>query len=343
MMQTDPLASWLKGLRENPSVFPHELDPINRRLLLVQLSEEKIRRASFLDARVLEGNEAGGWLPLARALEATPQNPGPTGVILHCGHCGSTLISRLLGELPGAWVLREPLALHALAREARARGHYTARLTTGEFDATLALVQSALGRLPANGNSAIVKQTSLTANLGPLLLERPTPPTVLCLAIPLEDYLATMLRQPGLREGLRLAAGEWIHDIATALGNDCPTLAERSDAELAALNWCAAQLNFERTRHIDGARVLSWTFEDFLAEPETRLGELAHHFGLDTDERSLARAMSSQWLRRYAKDPRQAFDAAARERELREAKRQFASEIRAGLRFADTLRRRISG
>jgi hypothetical protein len=342
MTQTDPMASWLKGLREDPTVFPHELDPINRRLLLVRLSEEKIRRASFLDARVLEGNEAGGWLPLARALEATPRSPGPAGIILHCGHCGSTLVSRLLGELPGAWVLREPLALHALASEARARGHFTARLTADEFDASLAFVQSALGRLPANGSSAIVKQTSLTANLGPLLLERPAPPAVLCLAIPLEDYLATMLRQSGLREGLRAAAGEWMRDIAAAFEGRGPALARLSDAELAALNWTAAQMNFERTRHMDATRVMSWTFDEFLAEPEARLGELARHFGLDADARSLARAIASPWLRRYAKDPRQAFDATTRARELRAAKRQFADEIRAGLRFAATLRRRVS-
>src|SRR5699024_6494412 len=125
--------SWLEGLREDPCVFPQELDPINRRLLLVRLTEAKIRAASFLDGRVLDGGEPGGWIPLARALEVRPRNSGPAGIILHCGHCGSTLISRLLGELPGAWVLREPLALHALASEARAGGHFFARLTAAEF------------------------------------------------------------------------------------------------------------------------------------------------------------------------------------------------------------------
>lgn len=341
MAQTDSLEGWLKGLRGDPCVFPHELDPVNRRLLLVRLSEAQIRNASFLDGRALDGGEAGGWIPLARALQARPANAGPAGVMLHCGHCGSTLISRLLGELPGAWSLREPLTLHALAGEARARGRFHARLTAAEFEDTLVLIQSALGRLPANANTAIVKHTSLTANLGPLLVAQSTPPAVLCLSIPLEDYLATMLRQSGLREGVRLAAGEWIKDIASVLGKNCPALGELRDAELAALNWTAAQLDFERTRQRNPERVLTWQFDEFLADPETKLGELAAHFGIEAGEADLARAISSQWLRRYAKDPRQPFDAATRRRELNQAQKQFADEIRAGQRFADQLHHQL--
>ncbi|MDN5864977.1 MAG: hypothetical protein L0I62_07155 [Gammaproteobacteria bacterium] len=335
---SNPLNEWLQGFREDPAVFPHQLDPINRRLLLVKLTETKIREAGFLDQRVLDGSEAGAWLALADALGAAPANPGPAGVILHCGHCGSTLISRLLGELPGAWVLREPLTLHALAAEARSRHGFAARLNDEEFSASWKLVQAALGRLPAGSTHAIVKHTSLTANLGPLLLEQAALPNVLCLWIPLEDYLATMLRQAQLREGVRLAAGEWIKDIAATLGEDCPRLADLGDAELAALNWTAAQLAFARTRDADKARVRSWQFGDFLADPETRLGEIALHFGLKVDSPALSRAMSSHWLRRYAKDPRFPFDAAARKQELASARKRFAAEIRTGMRFSGKLR-----
>jgi hypothetical protein len=341
MNKTDNLDTWLRGLREDPTVFPHQLDAVNRRLLLVRIQPERIHETAFLDQRVLTGNEAGGWVPLASAIEARPATLGPAGIILHCGHCGSTLISRLLGELPGAWVLREPLVLQSLAAEARAAGTPRARLTADEFNATLELTQRAFGNTPMGATRAIVKHTSLTANLGPALLARDTPPAVLCLAIPLEDYLAAMLRDSGLREGVRLAAGEWIHDIAAAIGNGCPKLADLNDAELAALNWTAAQLAFPRARERNAERVLTWRFDDFLADPQTKLAELARHFGLDANERNIARALSSPWPRRYAKDPRQAFDAATRRRELAAAKRQFASEIRAGLRFAEALHRQL--
>lgn len=334
---TDTLDTWLQGLAEDPRVFPHQLDAVNRRLLLVRLEPERIRETAFLDQRVLEGREPGAWVPLAAALDAAPHNAGPAGVILHCGHCGSTLVSRLLGELPGAWVLREPLVLQTLAAEARAAGTPFARLAPEEFGRSLALLQACYAKLPPGAERAIVKHTSLTANLGVELQRLASPPAVLCLWVPLRDYLAAMLRDAGLREGLRLAAGEWIHDVATALDGDCPPLAALSDGELAALDWTAAQLAFVRVRNEAGAKVLSWRLEEFLAEPGAKLGELARHFSLEATDRALQAALASPWFGRYAKDPRYPFDAATRRRELAAAARQYGAEIASGLRFAETL------
>ncbi len=342
MAKTNHLDIWLRGLTEDPEVFPHQLDAVNRRLLLVRLTAARVREATFLDQRALDGSEAGAWVPLAAALAAAPQNAGPTGIILHCGHCGSTLVSRLLGELPGAWVLREPLVLQTLAAEARARGTPEARLTPEEFRRSLALIQAAYAKLPPGAQRAIVKHTSLTANLGVELQRGVSPPAVLCLWIPLDDYLAAMLRDPGLREGLRLAAGEWIRDIAAALDDDCPPLADLADGELAALNWTAAQLAFARVRDEPGAQVLNWRFDDFLSEPSAKLGELARHFALAANEPALQTALASPWLGRYAKDPRYPFDTVTRRRELEAAAKQYAAEIRQGLNFARALWPRLS-
>lgn len=331
------LDDWLAGLARDPAVFAHQLDTIDRRLLLVRLAPEQVRDAAFLDQRVLTGNEAGAWVPLARALDTPLPASAPQGLILHCGHAGSTLVARLLGELPGAWVLREPLILHPLASEARAAGTSLARLRADEFTAALAFSQAVLARTPAPDQAALVKHTSLTANLAPILLAGPRPPAVLCLWIPLADYLATLLREPGLRHGVRLAAGEWIHDIVSVMGRDAPVLGELDDGELAALNWCAAQLAFARCRETAGARILGWRFDHFLADPETRLQELAGHLGLETAASDFHRALSSQWLRRYAKDPRYPFDAGTRGQELAEAGRQYSAEIRDGIAFARRL------
>lgn len=337
MSQSNHLETWLRGLAEDSETFPHQLDVVNRRLLLVRLTAKKIREAAFLDQRALAGDEAGAWVPLAAALEAAPRNAGPAGIILHCGHCGSTLVSRLLGELPGAWVLREPLVLQALAAEARAAGTPLARLTPKEYTDTLALAQTAYGKLPPDARRAVVKHTSLTANLGDELLRGPSPPAVLCLSIPLADYLAAMLRDPGLREGIRLASGEWIHDISALLGDACPALGELADGELAALNWTAAQLAFVRASEVPGARVLTWNFDGFLADPNARLAELAEHFGLEASATDIGQTLTSPWLGLYAKDPRYPFDAATRRRELTTATRQYAEEIQRGLAFARRL------
>lgn len=335
--QPPDLGAWLDGLARDPAVFAHQMDVVDKRLLLVRLAPDQVREAAFLDQRVLTGNEAGAWVPLDRALGTPLPDRNPKGLILHCGHTGSTLVARLLGELSGAWVLREPLILHALAAEARLAGSPLARLPAATFERALAFSQAALARTPESGQSAIVKHTSLTANLGPRLLAQPEPPAVLCLWIPLADYLATLLREPGLRHGVRLAAGDWIHDIVAVLGGAAPVLGELDDGELAALNWCAAQLAFARARGAGGERVIGWRFDDFLAAPEEGLTRLAAHFGLAAATAGVHRALSSQWLRRYAKDPRYPFDAEARSRELDAAKARYAGEIRGGIAFARRL------
>lgn len=341
MTQADSLVSWLKDFREDPCLFPLELDPVNRRLLLTRFSKAKLHAETFLDRRALDGTEVNAWIPLARAFEARPSSPGPAGIILQCSHCGSTLVSRLLAELPGAWVLREPGVLYALASEARTRGHLTAQLTAAEFEKSIDLVQAALGRLPANATSTIVKHASFTANLGPLLLKRQTALAVMCLSIPLEDFLAALFRGQQLRQGLRSDAWKSITDIATVLNGECPALCELSDAEIAVITWMASELAFTQSEAVGGERVLRLRFDDFLADTEKNLAKLATHFGLEVDDKSMARALSTPWLRRYSKNPLRPCDAAMRRRELDDAKQRFLDEIRSGMRFAETLQRQL--
>lgn len=338
---TNDLDTWLNGLVHDPEVFPHQLDTINRQLLLVRLGEDKVREAAFLDQRVLGGQESGAWVPLDRVLGLAGPENHPRGLILHCGHVGSTLISRLLGELPQAWSLREPLLLQALASEARVSGTALARLRTSELHALLALSQRLLAKAPPSHPDVIIKHTSLTANLAPWLLGLPQPPAIVCLWIPLVDYLATMLRQPSLRASVRVAAGEWIKDLVPTLGASTPVLGECNDAELTALNWCAAQFAFAQTRALAPDKLLGLDFSEFLQSPEQHLESLARHFGIEHTERDLGLALCSPWMRRYAKDSRYPFDAAEHARELDAVKSRLADEIATGLQFAQRLWQRL--
>lgn len=331
------LETWLDGLVREPEVFPHQLDTVNRQLLLVRLAADRIRTAAFLDQRVLSGREAGAWIPLDRVLSLAGPENRPSGLILHCGHTGSTLISRLLGEFPGVWSLREPLLLQALAAEARVSGTPLARLRTSEFHALLALSQRLLAKAPPDHPHIVIKHTSLTANLAPALLGLPKPTPVVCLWIPLSDYLAVMLREPAVRAGVRTAAGAWIQDLVPVLGASTPVLGECRDAELAALNWCAAQFAFAQARKLMPDHVIGVDFTVFLQAPEEHLGRLAQHFGTGQTEQDIAHALCSPWMRRYAKDPRYPFDTAERAREIEAVKSRLVDEIDKGMKFAQRL------
>jgi hypothetical protein len=123
-------ATFLTALAVDPSVFLHALDLVNRRALLVGLSEPEYRQAAFLDDRVLTPQTQGGWFPLETVLERGAQVSAtrPPHFIFHMGHCGSTLVSRLLGELPGCFAIREPMPLLALAYARRELDAPLARL-----------------------------------------------------------------------------------------------------------------------------------------------------------------------------------------------------------------------
>jgi hypothetical protein len=339
MTQEYSLTNWLNEFRENPCVFPIDLDPINRRLLLARFSSASLQAEAFLDARAIDRCEANSWIPLSQAIETPPTSTGQTGLILQCSHCGSTLISRLLGELPGAWVLREPGVLYGLSGEARSRNHFSARLNNTEFEKTIDLVHTALGRLPSDATSAIVKYASFTSNLGPYFLKLDPELTAVCLSIPLEDFLAALVRGQPLRQGLRNDAIKSIADIASVLGSDCPALCDLNDAEIGVITWMSSELAFAKAEAVGGERVKRLCFDDFLANTEGNLTNLATHFKLDVDNSHIIHALSSPWLKRYSKNPLWPCNATIRRQDLDDSKRRCADEIKSGMLFAEKLQR----
>src|SRR5688572_22289076 len=112
-----PAASLSAGaLAATPRWFPHRLDPLSDHVLLVEKEEGDYREASFLDDRSLRPDRPRHgveWRHLAAAMDQRLRRD--VHYIFHIGHVGSTLISRLLGELPGILALREPLILRTLA------------------------------------------------------------------------------------------------------------------------------------------------------------------------------------------------------------------------------------
>ena len=174
-----------------PSVYPHRYEPARARVLMIRMREADYRAASFLDDRMLTGETEGAWVPYARAAEAAAALAGakPLHFIFHLGHVGSTLLSRLLDEIPGVLSLREPLPLRTLAEEPEAGALETfLRLWSRGFESTRAVV---------------LKATSSAARIAPQLLAARPPgvpgtPSIngaraVYMYLAAEPYLATLL------------------------------------------------------------------------------------------------------------------------------------------------------
>lgn len=333
--------SLLAGLRQSPDVLFQDLDVINRRGLLVRIAEADYRRASFLDHRVLKPDTAGAWFPLLRLLNETADIRAalPPHFVFHVSHCGSTLVSRLLAELPGSLPVREPLPILALAMQRRELGRPSARLTERAWDELFELSLRLLGRAYRPGERSLIKATSACANLlGSLTAQSPASRALL-LYTDLETWLCTMLRDEVVRENGRFYAAAWLTDFVTMTGHDDIKLPELTDAEQFTLNWLTGMLHFEKARQTVPERMLHCDFEAFLADAGAGLESAARFFGLDsTRAREIA---AGPLMHSYAKNPNQVYDGAKRHQELKEARGRFGKEVETGLAFAARLCREL--
>lgn len=327
----------LAELKRGPGCLLQDIDLVNRRGLLVVIRETDYRSASFLDHRVLKPDTKGAWFPLPRLMnQAADIKPeAPAHFIFHVSHCGSTLVSRLLAELPGCLPLREPLAFLNLALARRELGKPVSRLDDTDWDALFDLSMRLASRSYRPGERSVVKTTSACTNLLPPLLNRSQGSRALLLYTDLETWLTTMLRDEKIRENGRYYATAWLTDFMAITDRKDLKLASLTDAEQFALNWLTGMLQFQRARETAPDRVLLCDFEGFLAEPAASLRKIAGLFGLDA-----ARAeeiTSGQLMHSYAKNPSQPFNGEQRRQELRQARTQVGAEISAGLAFAESI------
>jgi hypothetical protein len=85
------------------------LDPGGGNVRLIAMNRESYRAASFLDDRMLQqpvNAQILAWPDIEQAI--TDELRCDARWIFHIGHVGSTLVSRLLGELEGVLAIREP-------------------------------------------------------------------------------------------------------------------------------------------------------------------------------------------------------------------------------------------
>ena len=305
-----------------PDYLPFRLDVAEGRLLLLRLSTQQRTDAAFLDERVCAGRPAGAWVPWQAAEEASLRCADlPVNWIFHIGHCGSTLLSRLL-ESPVQHVLREPLALRDLASAAVVGACPEDRL--GPY-------LQALSRLwarpvAAHGSTLVKATSSCNALVGPLLATRSDDRIVL-LDMPLRPYLATLLKSPAsVKDALAAADERW--QLLRRAWPDAQLRPPQSAGEACAMGWLAEQVRFEDIARHDG-RALRVDFERMLEQPRDTLERIVVHLRLAHE--TTDSAMSSSWWNRYAKAGEHAYGIEDRLHDQRLSMSRFTGEIESGI------------
>lgn len=314
----------------DPEFLPFRVDLAGQRVLWVRLDDACRRAAPFLDERALPADPEGGWLPLPAWLDAEPASTGVAAdAIFHIGHCGSTLLARLLESWPELQSLREPLPLRTLAEAWPARGRPDAWLSADGAGCLLRAAWAAWSRPLPPRTRSVVKATSGCNGLVEPLLDAHPEPRVVLLDMPLRPWLATLFKSPDSVVDAASAAPErlrWLQARGLAEGLQLHAM---PPPERCAMGWLAERLRFDAlARGPHAARVLRLDFEALLDAPEAALGAVADHLGLPRAR--LLQALASPAWGRYSKAQAHAYGRQDRRHDLALAMQRHGAGIAAG-------------
>lgn len=330
-----------EGLAE-PSILPQNLDFARQAILLLQLSRDELRRASFLDDRIRNPQTSGRWVQFEQIeqLIGALAHVKPLHFIFHSGHVGSTMISRLLDEAPGVLSLREPLALRTLADAFDLKGEDFCLASPGQLDRLLNWFVVLWARGYADTKTVVLKATSSVARLHPNLLNSAPHARAIYMNLKAESYLATLLAGANSHLDLRGMAGERIRRLTRLIDARSPTpLHAMSLGQIAAMTWATERLTQKQAEAGFPDRVLSIDFDAFLGEPRQHMHQIVTHLQIEAPSSFLNDIENSPAFSQYSKAPEQGYTPLLRARILEQSRHDNAREIQAGLHWLEALRR----
>ncbi|MEA3013654.1 MAG: hypothetical protein QOD42_2199 [Sphingomonadales bacterium] len=300
----------------SPEWLPFAPDPATDGLAFLRMTEADYRAASFLDQRLLG---PGSEIRLAPWPALPAEARRDADYIFHIGNVGSTLISRLLGELDTVFALREPLLLRSFAESPPA---------PERFDALAAL----LSRTFRPGQRANVKATSFTSEIADKLV--PAGSRALFLYATPPHYLENILAGENSWQTLQALSPTRL----ARLQGRCPGLAAdpaaMHDGLKAALGWACEMSSLEAAAsRLPAGAVLWLDFDLFLADPAAHFVAIASHFGHEADAATARAICEGPLIGRYSKALDYEYSPALRREILADARRRHAGAIRDALNW----------
>jgi hypothetical protein len=263
------------------------LDPAAGMIRLIAMDRQGYRAASFLDDRMLQHPVDSRIVPWPNVQSAIgPTQRTDARWIFHIGHVGSTLVSRLLGELDGVLAVREPRLLRDLALSPpEIRERYVAPVT------------KLMSRTFAADEVACIKATSFVSEIAPELVP-PGERALFMYATP-RNYIASILAGENSLVELRQLAPSRVQRLSRRV----PAIwAAHSDAELAAIAWACEMTALDAAADAMPNRQIDWAdFDRMLEDMPAALGRVVTFFGFDVNKPELQAIATSPLMTRYSK------------------------------------------
>ena len=264
------------------------LDPSSGKVRLVAMNRASYRAASFLDDRLLQAAVDAQVLPWPEVEDAIAIDMRRDARwIFHIGHVGSTLVSRLLGEIDNVLAVREPRILRDLAMSPpEIRQSY------------LALIPRLMSRTFSAGEVACVKATSLVSEIAPELV--PTGERALFIYATPANYIASILAGENSVKELRMLGPIRAQRLERRVAGFARAA---NDADLAAIAWACEMSALEAGAARMGDRQIEWLdFDQALKDMGAALQQLAVFFGFACDSPTIQRIARGPLMTRYSKD-----------------------------------------
>ena len=289
------------------------LDPSAGMARLVAMDRDSYRAASFLDDRMMQQPvdvQILPWPDIAAAV--TNGLRSDARWIFHIGHVGSTLVSRLLGELPGVLGIREPRVLRDLAMSPQeVRESY------------IGAVPQLMSRTFAEDEIACVKATSFVSEIAPLLVA-PGERALFMYATP-ANYIASILAGENSVKELRMLAPVRAQRLALRVSSLGPA---HNDADLAAIAWACEITALGTAAETMRDRHIEWgDFDSMLGDMPAALARAAAFFGFACDPAQLQEIATGPLMTRYSKDTSYDYSAELRRDVIADAAAHYRPEI----------------
>ncbi len=299
-------------ISNSPTLFPLNLDSTGQRVQVIRMLEQDYSAASFLDHRLLAPNVQHATIDWPEFEQASHHLPLVCDFIFHISHCGSTLLSRLLGCDPDCLSLREPAILRLFGR--------------GQHLDRMKLFLGLWSRTFHPQQRATIKATSFVNEIASDLLGMVSNSRAILMFVPVTTFL------PGLLDGAmtdidqeasfrlaRIQKKGFLHGLSVS---------DLSAGQCVAMNWLSEMISLAETARAFPERILWVDFDQFLDQPESQLKRCLSHMKLTADAATI---LSGSMMQRYAKKPEVQYDSSFRAKLLEQSSRKFQSEIARGL------------
>ncbi|MGH9449174.1 MAG: sulfotransferase domain-containing protein [Terriglobia bacterium] len=333
--------------------YPVQINLCRRVIWFAGIEREMYERAGFLVPKQARMSEERYGFNLDDVLLhdlSLPIGGAPSHYIFISAFCCSTLLARLLDEVPDCLVLKEPSALGQMAmlryRPRNSGDGASPRQLDSEWESEwqtwAALAMRLLTRTFEPGQTVIVKAADVCNTMGEVILANDPRSKAVLLSVGLRTFILSVLKLENRRVWTRKRATFWHKTLTLFPALNEVNVPDLDDAEKAAYVWLVTAALWVRFRkQADPKRLVLMDGEEVSENPGNALQSVAAFFGLPLEENRLEAILADTVLSRHAKFQGKAYDAATRRNDLADWEARFGADADRGMQWAASIQERL--